>query len=121
MPTHSWPRSAAARDRFGDAWRSSSGATRTSAVPNGPSPNAVANRRAGSTVSTSTRAPSCVAAMAPSEAEMVVLPVPPLPHTTIISFDANSASRPGRELRPFVERFAAAIRRSRRGSLGPSA
>src|SRR5580698_1462397 len=63
-------------------------------------PSAWANRRAGSTVTTSTRPPRWQAAMAAIEAGTVVLPTPPGPHTTTISLAATRASivvgpRPG--------------------------
>jgi hypothetical protein len=49
-------------------------------LPRWPTPSASASRRAGSTVSTSTRPPISVAAYAASAAAMVVLPTPPEPH-----------------------------------------
>ena len=58
-------------------------------------PSASASRRAGSTVSTSTRPPMWVAAVAAIAAAVVVLPTPPEPQTSTISLAASMASRPG--------------------------
>ena len=54
-----------------------SSGTRRATLPSPPTPRASASLRAGSTVSTSTRPPRRWAAMAPSAAEIVVLPTPP--------------------------------------------
>ena len=54
----------------------------TTELPNDSRPSASASLRAGSTVSTRTRRLYCEAANAPSAADMVVFPTPPLPVTT---------------------------------------
>ena len=56
-----------------------SSATRVSALPKRSRPRALASRRAGSTVSTSTLPPRWAAAIAASAAAVVVLPTPPEP------------------------------------------
>ena len=65
-------------------------ASRRCRRPRGRGPSA--SRRAGSTVSTSTRPPSSSVAIVPSAAATVVLPTPPDPQVTAISLAASSCS-----------------------------
>ncbi|MCK4177667.1 hypothetical protein Acit_09420 [Aciditerrimonas ferrireducens] len=72
-----------------------SGGTRTASLPMPLTPSASASRRAGSTVSTSTRPPERTAAVAAAAAAVVVLPTPPGPQATTISFEASRPPRDG--------------------------
>ena len=69
-----------------------SGGTCVSTLPNVSSPRALARRRAGSTVSTSTLPPWWTAAIAAAAAAVVVLPTPPEPQWITISLAASSCS-----------------------------
>ena len=71
MATHTSPRT------LTPAALNAAGSMRTGVLPNSSSPSAVARRRAGSTVSTSTRDFWRCAAAMPSAAAIVVLPTPP--------------------------------------------
>jgi hypothetical protein len=87
MAAHSSP-----RGRWPDVSKAAAG-TRVASLPRAPpTPMASARRRAGSTVSTSTRPPRSVAANVAKAAAVVVLPTPPEPHVTTISFAASSCS-----------------------------
>ncbi|NDC45880.1 MAG: hypothetical protein EBZ55_07345 [Actinobacteria bacterium] len=68
--------------------------TRTGSLPMPLSPSASASLRAGSTVSTKTRESRVVASAVPRAAAIVVLPTPPLPHTTTSDESPTSASAP---------------------------
>src|SRR3954447_3351260 len=86
MAAHSSPRGST------PASVNSSSGTRVSTLPNCSRPSALASRLAGSTVSTRTLPPRWAAAMAAVAAAVVVLPTPPDPQVTTISFDAYSCS-----------------------------
>src|SRR5919108_2619671 len=74
------------------AERNSSGGTGVSTLPNCSSPRALASRRAGSTVMTSTFPPRWAVAMAATAAAVVVLPTPPDPQQITISLAATRCS-----------------------------
>src|SRR4029453_13070983 len=86
MAAHSSPRGSipASGNRAGGTW--------VSTLPNRSSPRALASRRAGSTVMTSTFPPRWAAAMAAADADVVVLPTPPDPQQITISLAASSGS-----------------------------
>jgi len=84
MAAHSSPRGSA------PAATNDSAATRCSTLPSASRPIAVARRRAGSTVSTSTLASSSTAAVAAIAAASEVLPTPPAPQVTTTSLAAMS-------------------------------
>ena len=79
---------------------------RTSSLPIPFNPSASASRRAGSTVSTSTRPPCSTTAVAASAAAVVVLPTPPGPQAMTMSLAASSwptvlgTRRPGGRSQP---------------------
>ena len=79
MATHSSPRGRT------PAAVNASGGTWVSTFPTASRPRALARRRAGSTVSTSTRPPRWAAAIVPRAAATLVLPTPPEPHVMTIS------------------------------------
>ena len=91
MAAHNSPRG------FRPADRKASSGTRVSALPIPSSPRALANRFAGSTVSTSTFPPWRSAAMTPAAAAVVVFPTPPGPQAMTISL---AASRPSSDPEP---------------------
>ena len=87
-----------------------SGSISAGSLPSSASPSELASRRAGSIVTTATRAPSAAAPIA-TAAAMVVLPTPPEPAQTTIRFP----SRRGREaqIRPSRTACATACERLR--------
>ena len=66
------------------------GSTRCGSLPSSSSPSALASRRAGSIVTTATRAPSAARPMA-SAADVVVLPTPPEPAQMTMRLPARRA------------------------------
>ena len=116
---HGRPQLAARRDA--GRRRTPRAGTGVSTLPNPSRPRALASRRAGSTVSTSTLPPRCAAAMAAAAAAVVVLPTPPEPQAIddLLGREQlldRAGAAPVRSLRPSVAQLRGRAPRPPAGS-----